>query len=1048
MKKPFLLIFSLLMVTAVSAQQVLKGRVVSTDGRPVAGAILSTSGFGSAVTDDEGCFTLTPTISRGTVRVWSEECYPLEVALSEDFPATLVLVPLSERDYSGTVLLPTATVGRAQAPATVQTTARKDMSDSPSAVLAWQDVDASLSVSRKSGMPGEGGYYNIRGLHTLNADNTPLLVINGVPHLSHLSVSDVINAYSRDALFGYNAHDIRSITVLKGADAALYGSLGSNGVILIETEQATSDKLDTRISYSGSFGLAAAQRQMPVLGADDYQDYLMTIGQTRYSSLAALQKDYPFLQGGENYYSYLFRHDTDWVSGIYRRALVTDHVLRVEGGDEVAKYNISFGYTSENGVLGRTASDRYHTAMNTHIAVTSDFDIVTSVNLAYRSSRLGSTGMNEEANPILSAYHIMPLLSPWQELPDGGVIDRYLAYDGWNTNAHPTHPYDNVSNPLAIVRTVEGTDKVYDADIRLGADYRLGTSWTLTGLLNLYSNYTEEYLFTPGVTDRTILPQLYGTGENFVSMGVIRQNTLYGDIHASYRNTFAHVHDLKAVGGIRYLRRNSEYDASSGYNTANDYYRSLSKVTDEWNIFGDNDDWRWLSGYLHGDYTYDNLLRASLGVTIDGSSTFGADAPLLALYPSASVTYMAASGGRLPSAVDHLNITAEASLSGNSRYSGNYARNHYVSSNLFNLGTIVRHGVPNTALEGEKKAQADLGVDGSFLGNRLNARVNAFASRSYDLLFDSQISAVYGSNEPYYDNTAAIGSHGVELSLRANPVHNTRFDWVLTASGAWMRSRVTALGDRDRYIQDYTFYNDDDAQTLLSLGREPYEFYGYQTAGIYATTADALQPTPATGQPLKNSFGNCYQGGDVIFVDQNGDGIIDDRDRTPLGDARPDVFGSFGTSLRWRSLTLTADFGYSLGAKAYNATRRQMESMDNFCNQSTAVLSRWQLEGQEATLPRAAYGDPSGNNIFSDRWLEDASFLKLRQLQLSYALGGRLLRFVKGSVWLAAENLWTLTPYLGGDPEFSYSYAEALRGFDYAKVTNPVTFKLGFNLNF
>ena len=163
----------------------------------------------------------------------------------------------------------------------------------------------------------------------------------------------------------------------------------------------------------------------------------------------------------------------------------------------------------------------------------------------------------------------------------------------------------------------------------------------------------------------------------------------------------------------------------------------------------------------------------------------------------------------------------------------------------------------------------------------------------------------------------------------------------------------------------------------------------------------------------------------------------------------PDFFGGVSTTLRYKWISLKADFGYSVGNKAYNALRRQTESMSTFYNQSTAVLNRWQVEGQMTDMPRAAYGDPSGNNIFSDRWIEDASYFKLRALTLAFHFDNKMLRFCQsGTIYVTGENLFTLTDYLGSDPEFNYSYSESMRGFDYAKVALPITIKVGFNLNF
>lgn len=1035
---------------ALQAQHNYQARVLSADGSALEGVIVSVQGDkATAISDARGEFTLTTQQSDALVQLVSPGYYTRKISLKHA-PQVIVMLPEDAPLYQGEVVLDQSVQVRDEASAILRSVSNKDMKASPSASLAWQDVDPALRVERKSGMPGEGAYFNVRGLHSLTAENTPLILINGVPYMANTAMSDVTNAYSRDAMFAYNAADIRSITVLKGAEAAMYGALGSNGVILVETQQATSDNLDTRITFSGNYGLSQVQTQIPSLSVAEYQDYLMEIGQTRYASMAEFQKDYPFLAGNKDYYyAYLFNNETDWKSQIYRPAMVTDNVLRVEGGDEVAKYNISFGYTREEGVLDNTNTNRYHTALNTNIMVSPEFEIFTSVNLAYINSSLNNTGMVMETNPILAAYHAMPNLHPYQKLSNGGVIDgRYAKYNAWTINPNPAYAYDVVSNPSALVNTVSSTDKIYDANIRLGLNYKATDLWTLTALVNLYYDYTEEYIFTPGVDQEAIIPQLYGTGENFVSMGVIRQMAYYYNLNAAYHNVFNDKHQLDAYAGARVMTKSYEYDASSGYNSANDYNRTLSKVTDEWSIFGNNDDWHYMSFYAHADHVYNNLVKTTAGLSFDGSSVSGVDAPRFGLFPSLSTTYMAANSGKLPESIDHLNVTAELSLSGNSRFSSNYGKNYYVSNNLFNLGTIVRNGVPNTYLEWEKKAQVDLGADLAMWKQRLQLNVNTYFAHHYDLLLDTKISSVYGSNEAYYANTAAINNLGVELAARWNVLNRKDWNWVMYANASWQQSRMADLGQMSSFIQDYDFYNGDDAQTRLKVGERPYEFWGYQTAGIYSTTEEAQQICEATGKPLQTPYGGYYQGGDVIFVDHNNDGYINDKDRVALGAATPDVFGSFGSNLRYKDWSLTADFGFSIGNEAYNATRRQTESMDRFYNQSTAVLNRWQVEGQQASQPRVAYGDPSGNALFSDRWIEDASYLKLRRLMLAYHFDKSLLNFVEGRLWVAAENLWTLTSYLGADPEFSYGYAEALRGFDYAKVANPTVLKLGVNLNF
>ena len=1054
MKRLYILMAAIgLSGAAVAQNHKLNSVVRGTDGMPVSGAIVSILGESTSVlTDENGAFTLETSADDALVSIQAEGYYakslPLRLLQRKQQSPTfhIVLTPESESLYNGRVETPYASLSREAKSALTVGIENKDFTSKLSLGAATRDQLSGLQVVEKSGMPGEGTYLNLRGIHSFVAENNPLIVINGVPYMGNQDVSGVVNAYSRDLLFGYSPRDIRSVTVLKGADAALYGSMGSNGVIMIETQQATSDNLDTRISFSGQYGFNLKPSAIPVMDATQYRNYLTDLGMTAYPTMASLTDDYPFLQNGPNMYSYLFNENTDWMNAIQRKGFMTENIFRVEGGDEIAKYNISFGYTNNTGTLRGTSTNRYHTLISSDVMVSRKIDITANVGLSYITSDLMNTGMQIETNPLLAAYRNMPLLSAYAKQEDGSPLKTFAHYDGWNVSAIPTLPYDNVSNPLAIVKTVEGGDKIYDANAGLGLNYKWNDHLTLTALVNLYYNYTEETMFIPGVTDHAIMPQVYGTGLNKVAEGVIRQSVNTYSLSARYNRTFNRLHEFRGLAMARVLTRSMEYDVSEGYNTANDFFKTHDATDTEKLTDGNNVDWRYMGLSLHGDYVYNKLLKATLGLTVDGTSVTGADAARFGLFPSAGITFMAANTGWLPSSFNQLNFTLEASLSGNSRFSSNYGKNYYVSSNFFNIGAIVRSNVPNTRLTWEKKRQLDFGVDAQMLGGRLDVSIGAYVNQAYDLLLSRDISSVYGT-KLFYDNTGKIDGHGLELAFRANPVHTRDVDFVVSANVTNLKSTIKSLGGDDQSVIRYTGYNGDDAQMLMAVGRTPYQFYGYLTDGIYATTADAAQAA------LVNSSGQPYQAGDVRFVDISGpdgtpDGVINDYDKTTLGSSMPSVFGGLNLMLRYKRFTLDANFGYTFGAHLYNATRRQLESMDHFYNQSTAVVDRWQVEGQQTTVPRASYGDPMGSCDFSDRWVEDGDYLKLRSLKLTYQFQ-KLFDFVRsGSVFVAAENLWTLTRYLGSDPEFAYSYDERLRGFDYAKAALPVTVKVGFNLNF
>ncbi len=907
---------------------------------------------------------------------------------------------------------------------------------------AIQDKISGLYMIGKSGMPGEGAYINLRGIHTFTASNQPLVVLNGIPYFGNEDNSLVINGYSRSIFAAINVKDIKNVSVLKGADAALYGSLGSNGVILIETEQATSTNLDTRISFSGQYGVRTPVRSIPTLGVTDYKNYFQDIGTARYGNITTLRTDYPFLENENNFYSYLFNNNTNWMALIQSPALVTDNVFRVEGGDEIAKYNLSFGYTSDGGVIGNTKTDRYNTLINTNIMVSRKIDIFTNIGLSYIVSKLQEQGMSKSTNPILAASLAMPILSPYKKESDGNILNRYAAYNEWNVNLNPMFPYENVSNPLAIVNTLQASDKIYDANIRFGLNYHANRYLSFMGMLNIGINYTEESIFIPGVTTKAIVPQYFGVGYNTVRRGVIQNRANFYGLSGAYKRIFNTVHDVKGSAGVRYITRSLESDYGSGYNTSNDYYKSLSYITENRKITGSNYEWKWLNYFVNGDYTYNNILKANMNLALDGTSVSGVNAPRFGLFPSLGLKVLLANMDLLPDAISMLNVSIDASRTGNSRFSSNYAKNYYQNYNLFNLGTIVRSNVPNTKLQWEKNDELDLGMELSAFNNLIELKANAFTAKAHDLLVARNISSVYGSSE-YYDNTGEIATRGMELSVQLHPIKTKNFGWSIGASIASAKSKIISLGNSNELSINFKSFNNDDALILMRVGESPYSFYGYHTNGIYSTSAEAAS------SGLKNIYGNSYQAGDVIFVNENkSDNTINAKDKVLLGSATPDFFGAMNTSLRYGNFTLHANFGYSVGNMAYNALRRELESMSTFHNQSVSVLNRWQIEGQSATLPRALYNDVAGNNVFSDRWIEDASYLKLRNITLQYQFGKVLNLCQSGVVYVNADNLLTMTKYLGNDPEFSYNYTSAMQGFDYAKAASPKTVQIGFQLFF
>ena len=270
------------------------------------------------------------------------------------------------------------------------------------------------------------------------------------------------------------------------------------------------------------------------------------------------------------------------------------------------------------------------------------------------------------------------------------------------------------------------------------------------------------------------------------------------------------------------------------------------------------------------------------------------------------------------------------------------------------------------------------------------------------------------------------------------PVSTKDFRWTVGGNLTTLKNQVKSLGT----ITEIVSTLDDEAQIITRTGENPYAFYGLRALGVFSTTEEAEAANLTAN-------GKKFSAGDVHYFDRNGDGVIDAQDREIIGSATPDFFGSFFTRFEYKQWALDMTFAYSVGNDAYNAVRRITESSSDFSNQATSVNRRWLMEGQQTDMPRANWSDPLGNNAFSSRWIEDASYVKLRNITLSYTWQKPLLNFLQGgTVFVTGENLLCFTKYLGLDPEFAYSYSPLMQGVDYAKVAAPRSVKVGVNLKF
>jgi TonB-linked SusC/RagA family outer membrane protein len=1001
---------------------------------PIVGAVITGSGIaGSIKTNEQGEATFSVSSLNGQIVVWYPGYYSNTQSIAGRSLVKVTMVPADKFGYSENVFLPFRGKVNEEEKSTSLSSIQKN-NISLSKISVGQTFSSIPGVQRidKSGMAGEGSYFSIRGVNTIIGNSSPLIVLNGVPQFPDMGESSVISGYSKDIFNSIDAQDIENITFLKGSDAAMYGSLGSNGVILIETDKATD--LDTKVQFIGQYGADFNQSNMPVMGVNDYKRYMGEMVLTAYDDMADALELFPYLVDDPSYYyKYLYNNNTDWQDLIYKPSFVTDNLLKIKGGDAIAKYDLSFGYLNKKGQLDGTGFTRYMARINSDVNLSKNFSLFANFSMVYSENKLQEQGMLPYTNPLVAAMKKAPLLSPYIKDADNNESPDYAKIYDSDGNLIVNNM---VSNPLALIHKVEAESKIYDIQLSGGLNITVNNYLKLAGLAGLSYNIDRQRCFIPGMDIEAIMPLDNLLAKNTVRAGVGESFNMYYSANGTYTRTFNSVHSIRVIVGGQVAINTNKFDAGSGRNTSSDFYKTLTYVNAVGRKFWGSDNlWNWMNFYLNAQYVYNNQIGVGLNSSLDAASSVGDDATRFSAFPSLNIAWYAKNSPLLRSVewINKLNLRAEYSTTGNSRFSSMYSKNYYMVEPFRGISGLVRSGMPNTSLQSEITRTLDLGFDFSALDNRLDITFDYYNGKSSDVILPSSISSAFGVDY-YYDNVASIKNSGIELGFQAAVLRNQNLKWYVGASIAKNKNEVTDLGSANSIVTEYS-----DGSALVSeIGKSLYSFYGYKTNGIYASSSDALS------DGFINEKGYSFAAGDVRFVNQNSDKVMNSSDRVNLGSAEPDFFGNIYTSVQYKSFELAITLNYSYGNKAYNALRRELESETDFGNQLVSVNRRWASEGQITDMPRATYGDPMGNSRFSDRFIEDASYLKIKEVMLSYKL-----KFMPGStMYVSGENLYTFTDYLGQDPEFMYSYDSQLKGYDCAKVALARSFRVGFKLNF
>lgn len=926
---------------------------------------------------------------------------------------------------------------------------------------------ADVRTIQRSANPGQGVAMFINGLNSLNLNAMPLILVDGVVYDQMYDATMQHTGYFNNLLLGINVDDIESVEVLKNG-TAIYGSKAANGVISIKTKRCHS--MATRIDVNINMGVETRPKQFDLMNANQYRSYVSDLLKTSNTRLV----DFKFLGTDPNnvddYYYNEYHNNTDWNDLVYRTAFKQNYGISIQGGDDIAQYNLSVGYGDSKSTLKKNDMQRFNVRFNTDIVLNKWF--YTRFDASYanvtRNLRSDGWGANQNlqalASPSALANIKSPFLTPYDFSTDRTQSHFISDADTYLDEVVGTK--GQIANPLAVLENANAKNKNHSdctwMNVTIAPSWNPTKDFTLTEVFSYSAQSFDEIYYTPrvGMPDYLAEGNVITTHNSRNSL-FSRHNALASDTRADWKVLSNGEHKVDVIGGIRFM--NDTYRASYIYadNSPND--KKPNDTNDNKKIEGSDTNWRSLSYYANIDYNYKERYYLTAQLSMDTSSRFGKNAGTKmfgvgwGFFPSVQAAWVLTNENwfRPSKAVNMLKLNGGFESVGNDAMDNSATLTYMASELMFGntTSTLSLANIGSSSLQWETTNRFNVGMEGNFFDNRLNVHANYFFSKTNNLITLGTLAYVAGLKD-YYTNDGALKNQGFDVAFNAKVINNRDFKMEVGASMAHYKNKITRLPQGVSSMPLLHIYG---ADILSQVGTPVGVFYGFKTNGVYKDSQTATDE----GLCIIDEAGNRvpFQAGDMRFIDTNGengtpDGIISDGsdgnpdDRVVIGDPNPDIYGNINLRFHYKqNWSLTANFSYSVGNDVYNYQRAVLEGGSQFINQTTAVTRRWSYEGQNTDIPRATYNDPMGNSRFSDRWIENGSYFKLKNITLSYKVPVRN-EYIQGlTLWAAANNLFTLTKYLGPDPEVSCGNSVLYQGIDAGYLSSGRSFHFGVKIN-
>jgi TonB-linked SusC/RagA family outer membrane protein len=1024
---PFLLFFSLALFAQKST---ISGVIKDDQGFTVPGATIIVKGTTNGTTSDmDGKYSLTVDKSEGLILVFSFIGFEKQEILVAGRKEINITMSASSQALDEVVVVGYGTTTKKEVTGATSKVSGESIEklNIPRMDQALQGQVSGVNINTNSGSPGGSSTIRIRGLSTFG-DNDPLILVDGV-------------VYDSEGLNALNPNDIASINVLKDATAGIYGVRAANGVIIIETKQGTTNSAP-KIEVGGYYGIQQASRQLDLLTAKEY----------------AVIKNEMFANGEDElpFNNTELGTGTNWQDSVFQLAQIQNWNVSISGGTKASRYSVGGSYFTQDGIVGGAKSNfnRFNVRLNLGNDLSEKMTL-NSVLLYTRENRktLQENGIGSVLYNTINAFPTDPIRTPQ---------GNYSYLEEVSDIINPIAQMENTYNG-AWVDKIVGKEELA---IELSEDFVFTNRINYNYALVDSKSFSPLVWYGPGKAQNSAInedldPSLVEIGDsNFIERGasVYESRATYVDLtfesFVNYNHTFNKDHVVKATLGASVFSRSGsglngtafdipnnseEYADISANQAAGGYLNNVGSFQYQERL---------LSTFLRAEYGYQYKYLFSAIMRRDGSSKFGPN-NRYGLFPTGSAAWVISEEDFFNVApISFLKLRLSYGASGNDQIPNFAYRALLDGEGVYVFNDVITQGVAlgrasNPDLKWESTRQFNAGLDMTFYEN-FNMAANYFIKNTFDLLFQPDVSGVLGSygpgGQPPVINAGDVSNKGFEFELgyATNPRNDLQFG--ANFNFTTISNKVLATPDGVDFLPGATFGVGGNVATRFEEDFPIGYFVGLETAGIYQNQEeiDNAEVVQEGAKP-----------GDLIFVDQDGDGVIsfnDNTDKKMLGSPIPDFTFGLNLNANYKGFDVSANMFAAIGQEII----RNYERQQPYANQLDYVINRWTGEGTSETDPRLTTG-ATRNTEFSDYYVEDGSFLRLRNVQLGYTLPEDLVKKGRMSsvrVYVSANNLATITNYRGYDPDIGSAGGTLAAGVDYGFYPQARTFMGGINVKF